>query len=181
MLRRRPHCMPTCRTPLAGRCAAFDSRKEQIMRVLVTGAAGYVGVPTSAALLTAGHTVRAVDSLRFGGAGLLGLYPGGRFHLVRGDIRDPALLEQAVDGVDAVVHLAAIVGDPACAADPDTAVAVNLHATTALREAAQHAGVRRLVFASSCSVYGHGDQMIDETAPVRPLSLYAETKLDAET
>lgn len=150
------------------------------MKVLVTGAAGYVGVPATAALLAAGHTVRAIDSLRFGGAGLLGLYPSGRFRLVRGDIRNRALVEDAVDGVDAVVHLAGIVGDPACAADPDTAAAVNLHATIRLREAAQNAGVKQLVFASSCSVYGHGDRLIDESTSPRPLSLYAETKLDAE-
>jgi hypothetical protein len=110
-----------------------------------------------------------------------GLYPGGRFQLVRGDIRGRTLVEQAVDGVDAIVHLAGIVGDPACAADLGTAVAVNLHATIGLRKAAQKAGTGQFVFASSCSVYGHGDQLIDEATPPRPLSLYAETKLDAET
>lgn len=150
------------------------------MLVLVTGAAGYVGVPATSALLAAGHTVRAIDSLCFGGAGLLGLYPSGRFRLVRGDIRDRALLAQALDGVDAIVHLAGIVGDPACAADPDTATEVNLAATIELRKTAEKARVGRLVFASSCSVYGHGQQLADETFPARPLSLYARTKLDAE-
>jgi nucleoside-diphosphate-sugar epimerase len=150
------------------------------MLVLVTGAAGYIGAPTVARLIAAGHTVRALDSLRFGGAALLGAYPTGRFTLVRGDIRDTATVAQALNGVDAVVHLASIVGDPACAAEPDLARQVNLDATVVLHTAARGAGVTRFVFASSCSVYGHGDQVCDETAPLRPLSLYAETKAEAE-
>jgi nucleoside-diphosphate-sugar epimerase len=150
------------------------------MLILVTGAAGYIGAPTVARLIAAGHTVRALDSLRFGGAALLGAYPTGRFTLVRGDIRDAATVARALEGADAVVHLAAIVGDPACAAEPDLARQVNTDATIALHAAACAAGVARLVFASSCSVYGHGDRVCDETAPVRPLSLYAKTKADAE-
>jgi nucleoside-diphosphate-sugar epimerase len=150
------------------------------MLILITGAAGYIGAPTVAALLAAGHTVRALDSLRFGGAALLGAYPSGRFTLMRGDIRDAATLTRAVEGTDAVVHLAAIVGDPACAAVPDLARQVNLEATIALHAAARAAGVARLVFASSCSVYGYGDRVCDESAALVPLSLYAETKADAE-
>lgn len=150
------------------------------MLILVTGAAGYVGAPTVSRLLSAGHTVRALDSLAFGGASLLSAYPSGRFALVRGDIRDPLAVERAVVGADVVVHLAGIVGDPACAAEPDLAREVNVGATAMLHRAARRAGVAHFIFASSCSVYGHSDQVCDEQAPLRPLSLYAETKAEAE-
>jgi nucleoside-diphosphate-sugar epimerase len=118
--------------------------------------------------------------LRFGGAALLGAYPTGQFTLMRGDIRSASAVAQALDGVDAVVHLAAIVGDPACAAEPDLARQVNRDSSIELHAAARRAGVARFVFASSCSVYGHGDHVSDETALLRPLSLYAQTKADAE-
>jgi nucleoside-diphosphate-sugar epimerase len=150
------------------------------MLIVVTGAAGYVGVPAVSRLLAAGHAVRALDSLAFGGVPLLGAYPSGRFTLTRGDIRDPRAVERALAGADAVVHLAGIVGDPACAAQPTLAREVNLDATAMLHRAARQAGVTRFIFASSCSVYGHSDQACDEDSPLRPLSLYAETKAGAE-
>lgn len=150
------------------------------MLILVTGAAGYVGAPAVSRLLSAGHTVRALDSLAFGGASLLSAYPSGRFTLMRGDIRDARAVDRAVTGADVVVHLAGIVGDPACAAQPALAREVNVDATALLHRAARRAGVTRLVFASSCSVYGHSNQTCDEQAPLRPLSLYAETKAESE-
>jgi nucleoside-diphosphate-sugar epimerase len=150
------------------------------MKVLVTGAAGYIGAATVARLLDAGHTVAGLDCLRFGGTALLGSYLTGRFSLTRGDIRDHDLVKRVLADTDAVVHLAGIVGDPACAAEPDLARAVNLDAAIALHEAAGRAGVARFVFASTCSVYGHCNDPVDEAAPLHPLSLYAETKVDAE-
>src|ERR1700746_1344843 len=150
------------------------------MKVVVTGAAGYIGAATVARLLDAGHTVAGLDCLRFGGTALLGSYLTGRFALTRGDIRDPSLVARVLADADAVVHLAGIVGDPACAAEPGLASAVNLDAAVALHEAAQRAGVARFVFASTCSVYGHCPYPADEEAPVQPLSLYAQTKVDAE-
>jgi len=150
------------------------------MFILVTGAAGYVGAPMVSRLLAAGHTVRALDNLAFGGAALLGFYPSGRFTLVRADIRDPLAAGRAVAGADAVVHLAGIVGDPACAAQPTLAREVNTAATVMLHRAGRDAGVARFIFASSCSVYGHSTQICDEDSPLHPLSLYAETKAAAE-
>lgn len=151
------------------------------MKVVVTGAAGYIGAATVARLLDAGHTVAGLDCLRFGGTALLGSYLTGRFSLTRGDIRDRTLVARVFADADAVVHLAGIVGDPACAAEPDLACAVNLDAAVALHEAAGRAGVARFVFASTCSVYGHCASPADEAAPLNPLSLYAQNKVDAET
>lgn len=151
------------------------------MKVVVTGAAGYIGAATVARLLDAGHTVAGLDCLRFGGTALLGSYLTGRFSLTRGDIRDRTLVARVFADADAVVHLAGIVGDPACAAEPDLACAVNLDAAVALHEAAGRAGVARFVFASTCSVYGHCAYPADEAAPLNPLSLYAQNKVDAET
>jgi nucleoside-diphosphate-sugar epimerase len=100
-----------------------------------------------------------------------------------GDIRDDRARRAALDGVGAVVHLAAIVGDPACARDPELAQAVNVDATRALAGEARDAGVRHIVFASTCSNYGRmadPNVAIDETADLAPVSLYAEQKVEIE-
>ena len=151
---------------------------------LVTGGAGYVGSVVVDELLARGRSVRVLDSLLHGSVpSLLQVWGKDRFQFVRGDVRDPIARRQALEGVDSVVHLAAIVGDPACARDPDEARAVNLEATKALLDGVQEAGVERLLFASTCSNYG---KMADsslyatEEFDLRPVSLYAETKVGAE-
>ena len=147
------------------------------MNVLVTGGAGYLGSVLSAQLLAEGHRVRVVDSLAYGGESLLGLYPYDGFEFVHGDVRDDVPL----DGIDAVVHLAAIVGDPACRRQPELASAVNLDASRSLF--AQARNVERFVFASTCSNYGRmGDpaQYVTEESELAPLSLYAESKVAVE-
>jgi nucleoside-diphosphate-sugar epimerase len=104
-----------------------------------------------------------------------------RAELVLADIRDSGTVADALQDVWAVVHLAAIVGDPACALDPARAVAVNETATSALVNLTRGAGVSRFVLASTCSVYGAGqDEELTEESAVNPVSLYAETKLAAE-
>jgi nucleoside-diphosphate-sugar epimerase len=124
------------------------------MRVLVTGGAGYVGSMLVPALLEAGHEVRVLDVLTWGVQPLLGSWSHPAFSFMRGDVREPEHRAAAVTGMEAVVHLAAIVGDPACAREPDLARAVNLDATLALIADARRAGVSRFVFASTCSNYG---------------------------
>ena len=153
-------------------------------RVLVTGGAGYLGSTLVAELLDQGRTVCVLDSLAVGtGSSLLHLWGREGFDFVAGDVRDEAARLAALDGVDAVVHLAAVVGDPACARDPETARVVNLDATRALLGEAKACGVGRFVFASTCSNYGRlvdGDAFATETWDLSPVSLYAETKVAAE-
>jgi nucleoside-diphosphate-sugar epimerase len=153
------------------------------MKVIITGGAGYVGSVLTALLLAKGHQVRVLDSLAHGGDSLLGAWCHPGFEFVRGDVRDHATVKAAVSGRDAVVHLAAIVGDPACARNPDLARAVNLDASLQLIEESQTAGVERFVFASTCSNYGKmkdTDAYVDEESELSPVSLYAETKVAVE-
>jgi nucleoside-diphosphate-sugar epimerase len=153
------------------------------MKVLVTGGAGYVGSMVVPMLLHKGHSVRAVDWLAHGGDPLLPVWSDPNFEFVKGDLRDPKVVNQVVEGVDAVVHLAAIVGDPACARQPELAKSVNLDASLAILKASREKGVKRFVFASTCSNYGKmkdPNGYVDETADLAPVSLYAETKVAVE-
>jgi nucleoside-diphosphate-sugar epimerase len=151
--------------------------------VLITGGAGYVGSILVDELLGSGYRVRAMDALLHGSVPSL-LLPWGKpeFEFVRADICDPAARARALSSADAVVHLAAIVGDPACARQPELARKVNLEATKGLLQDAETAGVERFVFASTCSNYGRvsGEGLADESVELSPISLYAQTKVAAE-
>jgi nucleoside-diphosphate-sugar epimerase len=151
---------------------------------LVTGGAGYLGVPVVDQLSAAGRTVRVLDVLLHDGqAGLVGALEARGVEVIRGDVRDPAVRRRALEGIEQVVHLAAIVGDPACARDPELAEGVNVEGATALVLDARGAGVRRFVFASTCSNYGRlADPTvpIDEDGELSPVSLYARQKVAIE-
>ena len=155
-----------------------------VAKTLVTGGAGYVGSIVVEELLARGDNVRVLDSLAHGSVpSLLHAWGNERFEFVRGDVRDPKARAAALAGVDAVVHLAAIVGDPACSRDPELAREVNVEATRALLADAEEAGAARFVFASTCSNYGKmsdPEQYATEEWELRPVSLYAETKVEAE-
>jgi nucleoside-diphosphate-sugar epimerase len=152
--------------------------------VLVTGGAGYLGSTLVPQLLADGYVVRVLDSLRYGGRSLLGVWSHPSFQFLRGDIRDRAMVRASLEDIDAVVHLAAIVGDPACAREPEEARAVNLEASAQLLDLCrERKHVSRFVFASTCSNYGRmsdPDVLMDESSALRPLSLYAETKVAFE-
>jgi nucleoside-diphosphate-sugar epimerase len=154
------------------------------VNVTVTGGAGYIGAGTVEELQDAGHEVRILDVLLHEDqAEVAEALQAQGAELIRGDIRDESVRERALAGADAVVHLAAIVGDPACARDPELSQDVNVEGSRAIVADAQAAGVSRFVFASTCSNYG---RMADPTVPVTedgvlaPLSLYAEQKVGIE-
>jgi nucleoside-diphosphate-sugar epimerase len=153
------------------------------MKILVTGGAGYIGSTLVPLLLSDGHRVRVLDTLLHGGESLLGVWSDPAFEFVHGDVCNPATVRAALVGVDTVIHLAAVVGDPACARQPELARAVNLDASLALIEECRRAGVIRFIFASTCSNYGKmsdANQFVDEESELRPVSLYAETKVAVE-
>jgi len=149
--------------------------------ILITGGAGYIGSVLTRMLLNRGQTVRVVDRMLHGDHGLKGLEAETRLEVLSHDLRDPRTHEESLSGTEMVIHLAAIVGDKACALDEESAVQTNWTATVALARRAAAMGIRRFVFASTCSVYGEGrDEVLTEDSPVRPLSLYAETRWHAE-
>jgi nucleoside-diphosphate-sugar epimerase len=148
------------------------------MRVLVTGSHGYIGSVLAPALADAGHDVVGLDTFFYEGCDF-GPDTGG-VETTRRDVREvvPAELE----GFDAVVHLAALSNDPVGDLDPALTAQINFEATIRVARAAREAGVRRFVFASSCSMYGASgeDDTLDEGAPLRPLTAYAESKVRSE-
>jgi nucleoside-diphosphate-sugar epimerase len=148
--------------------------------ILVVGGAGYIGSLLCRKLLDQGCAVRVLDSLLYGDAAIRALLNNPRFDLIVGDCRNIQSVVRAVKGVDSIIHLAAIVGDPACEQERQTALEVNYAATRMLTEIARGNHVSRMVFASSCSVYGASDLLMDECSAVAPISLYAQTKLDSE-
>jgi len=150
---------------------------------LITGGSGYIGALLAQELLDAGREVRVLDSLLHGQEDIALEQEQAGVDVIRADIRDAEARRRALTGAEAVVHLAAIVGDPACALDPKASDDVNVQATRALVADANEIGVDRLVFASTCSNYG---RMADPNVPItedgelRPVSLYAEQKVGME-
>jgi nucleoside-diphosphate-sugar epimerase len=149
-------------------------------RVLVVGGAGYIGSLLVERLLEARCRVRVLDSLLYGEESLQPVKDHPDFELIVGDCRNIQDVVRAMRGVESVIHLAAIVGDPACDQDAGAALETNYAATRMLIEIAKGHGVSRFLFASSCSVYGATDIEADENAPVHPISLYGQTKVDSE-
>lgn len=154
--------------------------RTPIQTVLIIGGAGYIGSVLTRQLLSRGYRVRVLDSLIYGEGSLAELRGTRNFDLLKGDGRDLSALVAAAHGADAIVHLAAIVGDPACELDHDLTLEINLLATRTTKEVATALGVKRLVFASTCSVYGAAENIVDESSPARPVSLYGRTKLLSE-
>ncbi|MFN4312851.1 MAG: NAD-dependent epimerase/dehydratase family protein [Chitinophagaceae bacterium] len=155
-----------------------------VKRVLVTGGAGYIGSVLVRILLNKGYEVVVMDSVKFGGDALYDVAQHPSFEFIRGDIRNEADVDKALaSGVDSIAHLAAIVGDPACSKFSDEAKEVNWTGSVNLFEKAEKAGIKRFVFASTCSNYGKmadPNAFVDETSELRPVSLYAELKVKFE-
>jgi len=149
-------------------------------RILVVGGAGYVGSALVPMLLERGYQVRVLDSLLFGKESLKPSEKHENFEFSQGDVRDIESVVHATKGCDAVIHLAAIVGDPACEENPELAAEINRAATRMLIDVGRGHGIQRFLLASTCSVYGASDFLMDEYAQVAPISLYARTKIDSE-
>ena len=146
-------------------------------RILITGGAGYIGDSVAHFLTHMNDTdVHVLDSLIYGGAYMRPI------PFFRTDITNYVEMDRLLrnnGGFDSVVHLAAIVGDGACAVNPEKTIEVNEKATKVLADICQDTNTR-LIFASTCSVYGANNDLLDEESPTNPLSLYAGTKLNAE-
>jgi len=154
------------------------------MKVLVTGAAGYIGSVLVRLLIDDRHEVIGLDNLSWGAESVQELITHPLFELIEEDIRNNDSIEKIIQGVkpDAIVHLAAIVGDPACKKFSDDAKEINLVASKKLVDLADEAGVDKFIFASTCSNYGKMDgvDIVDENSKLSPVSLYAETKVEFE-
>lgn len=151
-------------------------------KVAVIGAAGYIGSILCRLLLEKGYAVRGLDRFMFGDDSISEITNHPNFELVRGDMRNLDVLVDVAFGVDAVINLAAIVGDPACDLDTNHTIMINYFSAKAAADAARHLKVDRYLFASTAAVYGAstGSERLTETSPVAPVSLYAETKLKSE-
>ena len=165
---------------LVGLHTITGSGVREASTVLVTGGAGYMGSILSRHLLKAGYRVVVLDKLLFGDVGVRDLYTNKNFSLIKGDIADIGTLIGALQHADMVVHLAGIVGDPAASLNPMQTMEENHFATKALIDLCRHYKVSRFVFASSCSVYGAHTSLLDEESELKPVSLYAQSKMYSE-
>lgn len=148
--------------------------------VLIVGGAGYFGSVMAERMLDRGYGVRILDNFTVGNEHVFDTFKSPNLDVIRGDIRDVRSVVSALEGMDAVVLLAAVVGDPASTKSPRQTIEINYLASKMIAEAAKYANVNRFLFASTCSVYGVGDAILDENSPLNPVSLYARTKIAAE-
>lgn len=164
----------------SGTMAASNARGNTPQSVLVIGGAGYIGSGLLRKLLDRGYNVRLLDSFMFGEDPVRDLLSHPKLKVYRSDFRQIDKVVEAMTGVDAVVHIGAIVGDPACALDADFTMEVNLMATRMIAECAKGMRIQKFIFASTCSVYGASDDYLDEKSKLNPVSLYARSKIACE-
>jgi len=155
-------------------------RSRRCRHVAVIGGAGFVGSVLVPRLLERDYEVTVLDAFLYGTESVADNDHDGQLHLVRGDMRSVESLVRACRDADAIVHLGGLVGDPSCAVDEQLTLEINLDATGIIGEVARGLGIARLVFASSCAVYGDGAGLLDETCETAPVSIYARTKADSE-
>jgi nucleoside-diphosphate-sugar epimerase len=155
-------------------------KDRPIQTVLVIGGAGYIGSALLPRLLKQGYNVRLLDLLLFGPEPIAEILNHPRLEIIQADFRQVDKVVEAMRDVDAVIHLGAIVGDPACALDEELTIEINLMATRMIAEVAKGNGVERFIFASTCSVYGASDHMLNEHSTLNPVSLYARSKIASE-
>lgn len=152
------------------------------MRVVVTGAAGYIGSMLSTMLLNKGYEVIGVDKLLHGGKSILALLQSKNFKLIMQDIENIDTYEKFIDENTIIINLAAVVGEPASRKMPEETQKTNVHSTKKLIDLACKRKVKKFIFVSTCSNYGQvtKNELANETFQLKPLSLYAETKVEVE-
>lgn len=168
-------------------CDLKDAKKTKrltgVRSILVTGGAGYLGSILCGKLLDQDYKVKVLDNLMHGDEGIRQLYGNANFQLIKGDIRNLETVVESIKDVDAVIHLAAIVGDPVTLKFPQSSIDVNYLATKAIVEACKYYQVNRFIFASTCSVYGRNpdvNRKLTVDSKPDPVSLYAKMKLESE-
>jgi nucleoside-diphosphate-sugar epimerase len=154
---------------------------SRFKRVMVTGGAGYVGSNLVPKLLKAGYEVSVLDLYLYGND-LFSKYAGDRrLREVKGDLRDSAAVAKALEGCDAVIHLACISNDPSFDLDPDLGKSINYDCFRPLVKASKDVGVERFIYASSSSVYGiKNDPNVTEELALQPLTDYSKYKAMCE-
>lgn len=151
------------------------------MRIVVTGGAGYLGSCLCRRLLEEGHEVNCLDNLMYGVGPIKLLLKNSHFHLVEGDIRDMTTITTAINGAEAVIHLASIVGQQAANLNPKVTMEINYLATKNIAELCTLHCINHFIFASTCSVYGaQPNDLINENSTTCPVDLYGETKIKSE-
>jgi nucleoside-diphosphate-sugar epimerase len=162
------------------RCMQDTSPSCKPRHVLVIGGAGYIGSALLPKLLHKGYRVRLLDLMLFGETPIASVIDHPNLEIIRADFRQVDSVVEAMRDIDAVIHLGAIVGDPACALDEELTIEINLMATRMIAEVARGNNVHRFLFASTCSVYGASDEILDEHSQLNPVSLYARSKIASE-
>jgi len=160
--------------------AAAGTTPRKSGTVLVIGGAGYIGSALLPRLLATHEKVRVLDVFMYGTETIAPYLEHPKLEIVDADYRKLDKLVSALQDVDTVVHLGGLVGDPACAWNEALTVEVNLTFTRVIAEIAKASGVKRFVFASTCSVYGASDEVLDEESLLNPVSLYARSKIGSE-
>lgn len=151
------------------------------MKILITGGAGYLGSVLSRILLDKGYDVRIIDALWYGKEPIQECLKSKNFELVQEDIRNLTSTVKAMKGVDAVIHLASIVGMPASSIEPRTSEEINYLATKNIAELCTLHKINTYIFASTCSVYGsQPNTLITEKSSMTPLDFYSEQKFKSE-
>jgi nucleoside-diphosphate-sugar epimerase len=156
--------------------------RRHLERILVIGGAGYIGSVLVRKLLDKGYKVTVLDKFIYGRESLTEVSNHPNLTIIEGDTRHIEDVNKSIRDVDAVVHLAELVGDPACALNPAMTLEINYLATRAIAATCKHFQINRLVYASSCSVYGasKSGELLTETSELNPVSLYAKGKIESE-